>query len=128
MLTFKIIEKLSFIISRADITTRQSADLSKERIRMDKNKTSWLLFLATILSPIVAFALVCLVGEVEIFSIAGIVRYSWIMWLFTPICILTIIIGYCWKKHKFKYKLNIISAFICFALLSSSFIKYLTTT
>lgn len=75
------------------------------------------LFLATLISPMVSFYLMCIIGEANIFGVAGIVRYSWIMWLFIPICVLSIFIGLVLKKSNQKYKKNFIIVFICLPLL-----------
>lgn len=71
-----------------------------------------IMFWLTIFSPIISFALDCKIGEVEIFGIGGMTRYSWIMFLFMPFGILSIIIGVALKKHNQKYKKNFIVAFI----------------
>lgn len=72
-----------------------------------------ILFWATLISPIVAFALASEIGESDIFSTMGIVRYIWIMWLFIPIAVLSILIGIKLKKNDQKYKKNFVIAFIC---------------
>lgn len=76
-----------------------------------------ILFWITLISPIISFALASLIGEVKIFGVAGIIRYSWIMWLFIPIGILSILVGIKLKKIKKNYKKNFIIAFICVPLL-----------
>jgi len=76
-----------------------------------------ILFWLTLITPFASFALTSAVGEVSIFGIAGIVRYSWIMWLFIPIGILSILIGIKLKKCNQRYKKNFIIAFICLPLL-----------
>ena len=76
-----------------------------------------ILFWATLISPIVSFSLAGKIGEVNIFGVAGIIRYSWIMWLFIPIGVLSIIFGLQLKKNNQKYKKNYIIAFICLPLL-----------
>ena len=75
------------------------------------------MFWATLISPIVSFSLAGKIGEVNIFGVAGIIRYSWIMWLFIPIGVLSIIFGLQLKKNNQKYKKNFIIAFICLPLL-----------
>ncbi len=57
-----------------------------------------ILFWETLISPIVSFSLAGKIGEVNIFGVAGIIRYSWIMWLFIPIGVLSIIFGLQLKK------------------------------
>jgi len=76
-----------------------------------------LLFWITLVSPMVSFSLASIIGEADIFGVAGIVRYSWVMWFFVPIGILSLLIGVKLKKAKLKYKKNYIIAFICLPLL-----------
>lgn len=75
------------------------------------------MFLLTLISPMLAYALAGMIGEVEIFHNEGIIRYSWIMLLFIPIGIISILIGWRLKQKKQKYKKNYIIAFICIPLL-----------
>ena len=85
---------------------------------MRKEKVlSNILFWITLISPMLAFALASIIGESNIFGVAGIVRYSWIMWLFIPVGVLSIIIGIKLKKEKKGYKKNLIIAFICLPLI-----------
>ena len=56
----------------------------------------------------ISFSLAALIGEADIFGVAGIIRYSWIMWLFIPVGVLSILIGMELKKivriiKKFHY-------------------------
>lgn len=76
-----------------------------------------ILFVLTIISPIIAFTISSVVGELAIFEIAGIVRYTWIMWLFVPIPICSIIVGCILKNNNQKYLKNIIVAIICIPIL-----------
>lgn len=76
-----------------------------------------ILFWTTLISPIISFSLASIIGEAEIFGVAGIIRYSWLMLLFVPIGILSIFIGLQLKKNKQKYKKNLIIAFISLPLL-----------
>ena len=76
-----------------------------------------ILFWTTLISPIVSFSLACTIGEVDIFDVAGIIRYSWVMLLFIPIGFLSILIGFKLKKSNQKYKKNFIISFICLPLL-----------
>ena len=89
---------------------------------MNKNKIlnilETMVFVATVVSPIVAFCLAGIIGEVEIFSSAGIVRYSWIMWLFMPFPICSILIGKKLKQYKQDYLKIYIAGFVCLALLT----------
>lgn len=74
-----------------------------------------ILLICSIISLLISFALCCLVGESEIFGVVGIVRYSWIMWLFIPVnaCFLLIL-----KKTKVAKKVNYIVTIIVIVLLS----------
>ena len=76
-----------------------------------------ILFWTTLISPIVSFSLASMIGEADIFGVAGIVRYSWVMLLFIPIGILSIFIGFKLKNSTQKYKKNFIVSFICLPLL-----------
>lgn len=76
-----------------------------------------ILFWMTIISLLFSFVLVTIIGEPEIFSITGIVRYSWIMLLFIPVGVASIIYGFILRKHNRKYIKNFIVAFICIPLL-----------
>lgn len=76
-----------------------------------------LMFWITLISPIVAFAFASIVGEANIFGVAGIVRYSWVMLFFIPLGILSILIGKKLKKNNQSYKKNYIIAFVCIPLL-----------
>lgn len=66
---------------------------------------------------LISFITACEIGDVDVFGIAGMIRYSWVMYLFIPIYIL--IIFYCFKlkKNKIKYKLKLSVSFICVFLL-----------
>ena len=76
-----------------------------------------ILFWTTLISPIVSFSLASMIGEANIFGVAGIIRYSWVMLLFIPIGILSILIGFKLKNSTQKYKKNFIVSFICLPLL-----------
>ena len=76
-----------------------------------------ILFWMTLLSPILSFALASKIGEGDILGIPGMIRYSWIMWLFIPIGILSILIGIKLKKNTLKYKKNFVIAFICIPII-----------
>ena len=76
-----------------------------------------ILFWATLISPIVSFSIASMIGEANIFGVAGIIRYSWVMLLFIPIGILSILIGFKLKNSTQKYKKNFIVSFICLPLL-----------
>lgn len=74
-------------------------------------------FWATLISPMISFLLASMIGEVEIFGVAGIIRYSWIMLLFIPVGVLSIFAGINLKKSNQKYKKNFVITFICVPLL-----------
>ena len=76
-----------------------------------------ILFWLTLISPLLSFALVNEVGETDIFSFAGMIRYTWIMLLFIPIGVLSIYVGLKLKKSEQSYKKNIIIAVVCVPLL-----------
>ncbi|MGM9969076.1 MAG: hypothetical protein ACI35S_01625 [Anaeroplasma sp.] len=76
-----------------------------------------ILFWSTLISPMISFSLASMIGEADIFGVAGIIRYSWVMLLFIPIGILSILIGFKLKNSKQKYKKNFIISSICLPLL-----------
>lgn len=76
-----------------------------------------ILFWGTMISPVIAFTFAAVIGEVDIFGIAGIVRNSWVMHFFIPIGIMSIVIGSCLMIMGYSYKKNFIIAFICIPLL-----------
>ena len=76
-----------------------------------------ILFWTTLISPIVSFSIASMIGEANIFGVAGIIRYSWVMLLFIPIGILSILIGFKLKNSTQKYKKNFVVSFICLPLL-----------
>lgn len=71
-----------------------------------------------LISPNISLFLVSIIGEANIFGVAGIIRYSWVMLLFIPIGILSILVGLKLKNSKQKYKKNLIIAFICLPILA----------
>ena len=78
---------------------------------------SEIIFWLTLFSPMYSFALASEIGEIDIFGVAGIVRYSWVMLLFIPVGVLSILIGLKLKNSNQKYKKNFIIAYICLPLL-----------
>ena len=76
-----------------------------------------MLFWLTLVSPMLAFSLTCAVGEAEIFGVAGIVRYSFVMWFFIPIGVLSVFLGKMLARNGEKYKKNYVIAFICLPIL-----------
>ena len=83
-----------------------------------EKKLANILFWLTLVSPMVAFAVTAMVGEVEIFGIGGIVRYSWIMWFFLPIGLCSFFVGNQQKRKNQNYKRNIVIAYICVPLIA----------
>lgn len=69
-------------------------------------------FIVSLLSPFMAMALVDRFGEVEIFSTAGMQRYSWIFWIFIPVVAISYLLGKKLKEAGLKYKHNYIIAFV----------------
>lgn len=85
---------------------------------MKKLKIAGIVFFwLTLLSPMVAFMVACPIGEVDIFEIAGMIRYAWVMWFFALIGIVSIIIGVKLKQGGQRYKKNFIASFICVPLI-----------
>ena len=76
-----------------------------------------ILFWTTLISPMVSFSMASMIGEANIFGVVGIIRYSWVMLLFIPIGILSILIGFKLKNSTQKYKKNFVVSFICLPLL-----------
>ena len=76
-----------------------------------------ILFWLTLISPVVSFSLASVIGEADLFGVAGIIRYSWIMLLFVPFGVLSLLIGKKLKEENQSYKKNFIIAFICLPLL-----------
>lgn len=77
-----------------------------------------LLFWATLISPIFSFYLASNMGDQDLVGLGGMMRYSWIMFLFMPLSILSIFIAILLKKNKQKYIKNLIIAFICLPILA----------
>lgn len=76
-----------------------------------------LLVVAVLVSPVLAFSLASIIGETNIFGVAGIIRYIWVMWLFIPLGILSILISAKLKKHNCEHKMNFVVAIICIPVL-----------
>ena len=77
---------------------------------------SIVLFILSIIIPIIAFYIVCLVGNVWVFGIAG-MSYSWIFLFFLPIPLASIALGIYSKKKHTKYLKNIVTGSISFSLM-----------
>ena len=84
---------------------------------MNKKTLGNILFWITLVSPCLSFSIACMIGETNIFGVVGIIRYSWVMLLFIPIGVLSILIGFELKNCKEKYKKNFIISFISLPLL-----------
>ncbi len=76
-----------------------------------------ILFVVSIITPLLSFMVLCSVGDVNTFGTAGMLHYTWIMWLFIPISVASLIIGICLKKRNEKYKKNVIVACIVIPIL-----------
>ena len=76
-----------------------------------------LLFVLTIISLPLTFSISAIIGEANIFGVAGIVRYAWIMLLCLPIGILTLLVGLQLKKAGHPYRKLLIVAGICIPLM-----------
>lgn len=83
-----------------------------------RKKLGNILFILTLFSPLMAFALATTIGEVEIFGSAGMIKYLWVMWLFIPVGILSILIGLRLKNNFQRYKKNIIIGAICVPIIA----------
>lgn len=69
-------------------------------------------FIVSLLSPFIAMAVIDTIGEVEIFATDGMLRYSWIFWIFIPVVAISYLLGRKLKEAGLKYKHNYIIAFI----------------
>ena len=76
-----------------------------------------IVFVAAIISLPLGFALSCLIGEVDVFGIAGSIRYSWVMYLFIPISLLSFACGIAKRRNGQKARKDIIIACITIPLL-----------
>lgn len=61
-----------------------------------------ILFVVAIITPLFSFALCTIVGESDFYGMAGIMRYTWIMWCFIPIPLLLFLNGIKSKKRYYK--------------------------
>lgn len=76
-----------------------------------------IMLVITILSLPISFTICSIVGEVAIFSYLGLIRYMWIILLFLPIPILSLVICIYSKKKKKKYKLSFLITIISLLVL-----------
>lgn len=88
--------------------------LSKEQ-NQNVDKFIKVLSILTCLSVPVSFLLVIILGEIFVFSIYGILRYSWIFLLFIPIPLLSFI--FCAKSKTNQYKDKKSVAILSFVLI-----------
>ena len=88
--------------------------LSKEQNK-NVNKFIKVLSILTCLSVPVSFLLVIILGEIFVFSVYGILRYSWICLLFIPIPLLSFI--FCAKSKTNQYKDKKSVAILSFVLI-----------
>ena len=80
-------------------------------------KTSTAFIVLSILVVPFSFSLAGEIGEQQIYGLAGMMRYMWIMWLMTPIGIGSIILGLKLKKIGCSYKGSVIVGAISVAFL-----------
>lgn len=74
---------------------------------------SIILFILSLLTPIVAFMIVCAVGDVNIFGVAGMTYYLWIMIPFSIVPLISLCFGIIIQfKHLLSAKKNIIAGSI----------------
>lgn len=78
---------------------------------------SYITFWLTLASPIIAIAIVVAIGEVEVFNVLGMVKNLWIMLLFIPIGICSILVGIKLRLNYYDCKKNFIIAGIIIPLL-----------
>ena len=71
----------------------------------------------TLISPLLSFSLTYVVGEGWIFGISGMLRYSWVMWLFIPLGILSIVIACVTRADNPSHKEHCIIACVSVLLL-----------
>ena len=84
---------------------------------MNRKTIRILLVICSIASFMVSFAVVTEVGDVESFNTLGMARYIWIMYLFIPIPLASVIFGFISRKNGERHKVNIIVGFICMFIL-----------
>ena len=71
----------------------------------------------SIIAPYVAFCVSTEVGNADTFHMPGMLGYTWIMWLFIPIGIISIVLGICLKRRKGKCLFNLIAGGLAVFLL-----------
>ena len=108
-------EQLNELLNTSIGNQVKQNSLSKENNKNTNNKLIKLLFILTILSVPLSFLLVAFLGEIFIFSIYGILSYSWIFLLFIPIPLLSFICYIKSKTNQYKDKKSI--AILSFILL-----------
>lgn len=78
---------------------------------------SVILFVLSICSVWLSFFTALLVGEVDIFTIRGMIRYSWVVYFFVIIPLISLGFGVFQKKKGKKYRKNFVIAFVCIPIL-----------
>ena len=81
------------------------------------NNLRKIMLIITILALPISFAICTIVGEVEIFSYLGLIRYIWIMLLFIPIPVFSLIVCVFSKVKREKYKLSLAITIISLSLI-----------
>ena len=80
-------------------------------------KLSNIFLILTFCCQLLGLLVMSFLGDVNTFSSAGFLRYTWIMWLFLPIPIITFILALLLKKNNQKYVFRIVVAIIVTFLL-----------
>lgn len=74
-------------------------------------------FILSMFSPMIAFSLCCEIGEDHIFGIGGMLRYTWIFFLFIPVAAISFFVGKKLKSLGMKYKKNYVICYIVIPLM-----------
>lgn len=85
------------------------------------------LFWVSLFLPLIAFAVASTVGETYIFNVAGAIRYSWVVWFFVPIAVLSVLVGIKLKNANQKYLKNFVVALICVPLIVMGAFRFIFT-
>lgn len=78
---------------------------------------SVILFVLSICSIWVSFWFALFIGEVDIFTMRGMIRYSWVIYFFIAIPLASLGFGIYQKKIGKVYRKNFVIAFICIPIL-----------
>lgn len=99
------------------IISLQKGVFTMKNIGMIK-KLSIIFLILTFCSLHLGLLAMNLLGDVNTFSSAGLLKYTWVMWLFIPIPIITFVLALFLKKNNQKYVLKIVvSIIVAFLLL-----------